>query len=33
MTEDEISTFRKVIARDGWLSYEDCKRFLEERGA
>ena len=33
LTEDEIFTFRKVIARDGWLSYEDCKRFLEERGA
>lgn len=33
LTEDELSGFRKALARDGMISYADCKQFLEERGA
>lgn len=33
LTEDELSSFRKALARDGMISFDDCKRFLAERGA
>ena len=32
LTEEELSGFRKTLARDGTLSYSACEQFLEERG-
>ena len=31
LTDDEIAAFKKTLAREGYISYDDCKRFLEER--
>ena len=32
LTDDELSVFRKTLARDGMISYADCESFLEGGG-
>ena len=32
LTQEELSAFRKTLARDGFVSYEECSQFLKERG-
>jgi hypothetical protein len=31
-SDEELQSFRDTLHKDGWVSYDDCKRFLEERG-
>lgn len=32
LTEEELAGFRKTLARDSFVSYEECSHFLKERG-
>lgn len=32
LSEEELSTFRKTLDREGYLSYNDCEAFLKDRG-
>ena len=32
LTEEELAGFRKMLAKDGYISFSDCEGFLEERG-
>ena len=32
LTEEELQSFRDTLHKNGWISYEDCSRFLEEKG-
>ena len=32
LTQEELAGFRKILARDGFVSYTECSQFLKERG-
>ena len=32
LSEEELQFFRDRLHTDGWLSYDECRRFLEEKG-
>lgn len=32
LSEEELQSFRNKLQKDGWLSYDECRRFLEEKG-
>ena len=31
-TEEELAFFRKMLAKDGYVPFSECERFLKERG-
>ena len=32
LTEEELSDFRKILSKGGYISYAECEQFLEEKG-
>jgi hypothetical protein len=32
VTEEDLSHFRTILDREGYLSFEECEQFLAERG-
>ena len=32
LTEEELAFFRRMLAKDGYVPFSECERFLKERG-